>query len=415
MKPPLLYVTHRIPYPPNKGDKIRTFHFLQYLAGKFRVYLATFVDDETDLEYRPQVESFCEEVYLVRLRPGLAKLRSLSGLLTGEPLTCTYYRDRGLKSWIRKVAREQKIDDILVSSSGVAPFVTGDAFSKANRVIDFIDVDSEKWRQYASQARWPMKLLYQREAQELLDYERELANLFAASLFVSKKEADLFRQLARSSDARIDFISNGVDLDYFARDPGFESPYENGDPVIVFTGAMDYRPNVDAVVYFAEQVLPLIRREISKVRFYVVGGNPDPVVTNLGKHPGIRVVGRVKDVRPYVVYAASSVAPLRIARGIQNKVLESMALEAPTVVTPEALEGIDAHSGVEVLVGTNAQQFADHVVAVVSGHVDRAAMGKAARAFVRARFSWPDTLRQLERFFPLVAAGEADTISAVGG
>ena len=384
----LLLLIHRIHYPPNKGDKIRSYHLLKHLARDYRVHLATFVDDPDDWQHVPTVEKMCASSHFAALNPTLARVRSLGALVKKRSLSLDYYRDAGLARWVDQTVAAHKIQRVLVFSSAMAQYA--DKYRDARRVVDFCDVDSDKWRQYADKKSWPMSWLYRHEARQLLSYERQVARDYDASLFVSAPEADLFRQLAPESDARIGFFSNGVDTDYFSPDAAGPSPFKEGEQAIVFTGAMDYWPNVDAVQWFAGEAMPLLRARFPELRFYIVGARPAQAVLELAKQPNIVVTGTVPDVRPYIKHARAAVAPLRIARGIQNKVLEAMAMATPVVVTPQALEGIEAEPGRELVLAQDAAGFVEAVALLLARSGND--MGLAARARVERKYSWPSNL-----------------------
>jgi sugar transferase (PEP-CTERM/EpsH1 system associated) len=384
----LLLLIHRIPYPPNKGDKIRSYHLLKHLARDYKVHLATFVDDADDWQHVPTVEKMCASSHFASLNPTLARVRSLGALVKNRSLSLDYYRDAGMQRWVDQTVVSHKIERVLVFSSAMAQYA--DKYPNARRVVDFCDVDSDKWRQYADKKSWPMSWLYRHEARQLLSYERQVAREYDASLFVSAPEADLFRQLAPESDARIGFFSNGVDTDYFSPDAAGTSPFKEGERAIAFTGAMDYWPNVDAVQWFAQDVMPLLRARFPDLVFYIVGARPAPAVLELGKQSNIVVTGTVPDVRPYIAHARAAVAPLRIARGIQNKVLEAMAMATPVVVSPQALEGIEAEPGRELVLAQDATGFADAVANLLARQDNT--MGLAARARVERKYSWPSNL-----------------------
>jgi sugar transferase (PEP-CTERM/EpsH1 system associated) len=387
----LLLLIHRIPYPPNKGDKIRSYHLLKHLARHYRVHLATFVDDPDDWQYVPHVEALCASSHFARLNPVPARIKSLTALLKNRSLSLEYYRDAGLARWVRDTVAAHGIERVLVFSSAMAQYA--DPYREARRVVDFCDVDSDKWRQYAEKKSFPMNLLYRYEANQLLRYERQVARDYDASLFVSAPEADLFRQLAPESTAKIGHFNNGVDTDYFTPDASHASPYAAGERALVFTGAMDYWPNVDAVQWFCDEVFPALRERFADLRFYIVGSRPNAAVQALAQRPGVTVTGTVPDVRPYIAHAAVAVAPLRIARGIQNKVLEAMAMARAVVVSPQALEGIDAIPGTELVLAEDAAAFADAVGALLLGQDSAAAIiGQAARAKVQRSYSWSSNL-----------------------
>lgn len=335
----ILFLCHRIPYPPNKGDKIRAFHLLSALADNYTVSLGTFVDDPEDWKHRTVLDTLCAETCYRPLSSARARVRSLAGLFNGQPLSFPYYRDRPLQQWVDRVMQQRPIGAIVVFSSAMASYA--ERYVQVRRVLDFVDVDSEKWRQYAPKAGIPMCWVYAREGRKLLTAERRLAATFDASVFVSEAETQLFQERAPECSARTRPVANGVDSAYF--DPGLEypDPYaEKGVRTLVFTGAMDYRANIDAVVWFVHEVLPLIRDKQADVSFCIVGARPARQVLELARHPGVAVTGTVDDVRPYLAHAAVAVAPLRIARGLQNKVLEALAMGKRVVLTPEAAAGL---------------------------------------------------------------------------
>jgi len=337
----LLLLTHRIPFPPNKGDKVRSFHLLRHLAQHYRVWLGTFVDDPDDWRHVDEVRRLCAEVYCAPLDPRRARLWSVRGLASGEPLTLPYYRHAGLQAWVDRVVAEQRIERALAFSSAMAQYVQN--HPALRRVMDFVDVDSAKWAQYADGASWPLSWIYRRESQRLLAFERATAQAFTASVFVTAEEAALFRRLAPEVPAeKVVAISNGVDTDYFSPDRNYPNPYPAGERALVFTGAMDYWANVDAVDWFARTVFPEIHRAAPDSRFYIVGARPTTAVRQLATLPSVRVTGSVPDVRPYLAHGEFSVAPLRIARGVQNKVLEAMAMGKSVLTTAAAMEGIGA-------------------------------------------------------------------------
>jgi len=398
----LLLLVHRMPYPPNKGDKIRSWHLLKHLAQRYRVHLATFVDDPDDWQHVPVLQALCASTHFAALAPRAARVRSLAALLRNRSLSYDYYRSAGLQRWVDDAMRRHGIGRIVVFSSPMAQYA--EAWPQARRVIDFVDVDSDKWRQYAERKKWPASMVFGYEASRLLRYERRVAASFDASLFVSAPEADLFRSLAPESAQRIGSFSNGVDTAYFA--PGdFANPYAAGEKALVFCGAMDYWPNIDAVQWFAAEVLPALRARDPALRFVIVGARPAPEVQALAAQPGITVTGTVPDVRAYVAHAALSVAPLRVARGIQNKVLEAMAMARPVLVTPQALEGIEAEVGRELLLAADAAQWIEAAASALAGSAAaRDALGQAARARVLAAYSWDARLAPLDRMIETPAA-----------
>jgi len=390
----LLYLVHRIPFPPNKGDKIRSFHFLKALAEKYEIYLGTFIDDPNDRQYIEPLKAFCKECFWVDLHTKQSKLKSLTGFLNGEALSLPYYRNQALQDWVDNTIVTQDIERVLIFSSPMSQYVQD--HPQLHFVADFVDVDSDKWRQYAENKRWPANWVYRREAKKLLDFEIRIASQADATLFVSDKEAQLFKHLAPEIAYKIGFVNNGVDTDFFDPNLDYVSPFSPSQKTIVFTGAMDYWANVDAVVWFAKQVLPLITYQRKDVRFYIVGSKPDKAVQQLAEHDAAVVVtGRVEDVRNYVACADVVVAPLRIARGIQNKVLEAMAMARPVVVTSAAMEGIPGNAEIQVAVEDDPERFANSVLELLNLPFQQAPEN---RSYVQTDFSWKHSGYDLCRF-----------------
>jgi sugar transferase (PEP-CTERM/EpsH1 system associated) len=391
----LLFLAHRIPYPPNKGDKIRSWNILKFLTQHYRVHLGCFIDDPEDEKHRPTLEAICESCQFTRLNPSLAKLRSLSGILSGAPLTLPYFWDRQLAKWTETVLRDRKIEHVFVFSSSMAQYAIGEAAARACRVVDYVDVDSDKWRQYAAAKSGPAAWIYGRESRRLLSFEREVAAASDASLFVSEAEADLFRGLAPESAGKIGALNNGVDFEFFDPTLSYERPFDGPEPALVFTGAMDYWANVDAVTWFAKDVFPGIRAKCPTAGFWIVGSRPSPQVTELSTLPGVHVTGSVSDIRPYIAHAHIVVAPLRLARGIQNKVLEAMAMARPVIASPEALEGIAAENGRDIICADGAGAFIEHAVDLL-GQSRADDMGKCARERVVSAYGWSSNLAGLK-------------------
>jgi sugar transferase (PEP-CTERM/EpsH1 system associated) len=387
---PLLYLVHRLPYPPNKGDKIRSYHLLRYLAARYRVHLGTFVDSASDEGIVVALRELCADVCAVRLHPTLARLRSVTGLLHGEALTVPYYRDVRMRRWVETTLRERPIRKAVVFSSPMVQYVAG---ARGLRLIaDYCDVDSAKWSDYAPQHRWPMSFVYRREGRLLLAFERERAQQCDACVFATEAEKSLFASLAPECAPRLHAIGNGVDPQYFAPRADRPSPYASSDEVLVFTGVMDYWPNIDAVTWFAKEVLPRLIEARPRLRFFIVGMNPSVAVRELAKHPAVVVTGKVDDVRPYVQHALAVVAPLRIARGIQNKVIEAMSMGRPVVVSEAAARGLCARAGSDFIrAGRSPEEFAAAVLEL-RARPDREAVGRCARAAVLAAYDWDRNL-----------------------
>src|SRR5882672_8374477 len=391
----LLLLAHRIPYPPDKGDKIRSFHLLQHLARRYTVHLGAFIDDPRDWEHVDKVQKMCGETCFVALHAARAKLRSLAGFVTGEPLTLRYYRSARLMRWVADLLGSHRIERALVFSSAMAQYLEGVSADGIRRVLDFVDLDSDKWRQYSRSKRGPMRWLYRREAEKLFELERRYAAAFDASLFVSEAESRLFTTLAPEAAGRASVVENGVDTEYFSPQRVYSSPYAADEAVLVFTGAMDYWANVDAVAWFAREVFPRVLSNCPQARFYVVGARPAREVRDLARLPGVRVTGAVPDVRPYLAHARAAVAPLRIARGVQNKVLEAMAMARPVVASSQAVDGLRPCP--ELLEWTaDAPETSAQLLLKLLREPTPPALGEALRAHVFRHYSWPENLARVE-------------------
>lgn len=398
----LLYLVHRLPYPPNKGDKISSNNMLNFFSERWRVHLGTFVDDPDDWQYVDKVNEKCDDTCIVGLPSRKRVTSSLYGLLTNEALSLSYYRDAQLQAWVRETIEKECPDAVLVFSGAMGQFVKGLLPSSVPVVFDAEDVDSEKWRSYSESKSPLVSWLYRREANKLLAYEREMAASTDVSLFVSAEEADLFKTLAPESADKIKYRTQGVDSAMFDPALTYDNPYEPGQKVLVFTGAMDYWPNIEAVVWFCDHVLAAVREKEPDFLFCIVGMKPSDDVMRLGKLAGVRVTGGVPDVRPYIAHAHAACLPLQLARGIQNKALEAMAMCLPVLATRDALVGIKDHSGVITYVADSPEHMIDCALEILS---QPRQINSAGRECVLEHYNWDTNLRSMERL--LLGEGEA--------
>ena len=393
--PDLLFLAHRVPYPPDKGDKIRAWNMFRHLAQTHRMHLGCFIDDPADWEHLPTLRAMCADLACFKLDPRRARLKALLRLRAGQPLSLGYFHDRRLQHWVDAKLADPAIERVFVFSSAVAAYAMH--AKNAMRVLDFVDVDSTKWTTYAAQARNPMRAVWAREGRTLLAFERQAAAAYDHSLFVSEHEWQHFLSLAPEAANRTGWVSNGVDLAYFSPDLTFAPPFEPSGADLVFTARMDYRPNIDAADWFARSILPALQLVRPAARFWIVGAAPTAEVKELGTLPGVQVTGRVPDTRPYIAAADVVVAPLRIARGIQNKILEAMAMARPVVATPEAFAGVRATPGRDILLASGVDDTVQHIIDVLDGR--HATLGAAGRYAVETAHQWPVTLRLLDRLF----------------
>jgi len=384
----ILYLCHRIPFPPDKGDKIRSFHQIRLLGSAHDVHVACLVDDPLDREHVASLRSYCRSVDAPYQSRAVGKVKALLALAGGTPLSVAAFDSPSLRRAIKERIRSGWPDAIIVFSSAMASYVPPDC--SIPLLIDFVDADSDKWRLYAERSSVATRWIYRIEADRLGRFEREAAARADRSLFVSDKEAQLLG--LTPGDGRTFVLTLGVDTDYFH--PRNAAPA--AAPRAVFVGMMDYYPNIDAVTWFAPAVHPLVRARVPAAAFDIVGRNPGPGVRALGDLPGVRVTGPVPDVRPYLGRGAVAVAPFRIARGIQSKVLEAMAMELPIVGTPNAFQGLHTTAADGIASIDSAAGLADELVALYGDAAERERRGRQARAYVQARHRWEAHDRELD-------------------
>lgn len=391
-----LFLTQRIPYPPNKGEKIRSFHQIRFLLEHgHEIYLCCPHENDSDLE---SLERFTREYRITAKTVRLTGkwLRYLSGLVRRQPLSVSNFYSRELQASLDRLLDEQPIRNIVCSSSSMAEYVfNSPAIDRRDDrpclVMDFMDLDSDKWKQYAQASSFPMNRVYGREALLLSAYERRISEVFDACLFISRAEVELFAasfQPARQPIA----IGNGIDTQYFV--PA-DRPTANRQPVFLFTGVMDYKPNVDAVVWFATEVWPTIRARYDDARFIVAGMNPVAPVRKLAQLRGVEITGFVEDILPYYHRADIFVAPLRIARGVQNKILQAFACGLPVVATAMGAEGIDCRDGEQILLADSPDEFFERIVSLLEDREQYESVRRNALALVKTRYSWNGRLSPL--------------------
>jgi sugar transferase (PEP-CTERM/EpsH1 system associated) len=395
----IFFVCRRVPFPPDRGDKIATFNQIRHLSARHDVHVFCLGDGRQDLDNIQGLREYAKSVTAAPINALTVKLRALKALFSGKPLSVAALNDVELHTAIRDKFDELRPDLIIVYSCNVAQFA--ERFSQVPRIMQFGDLDSLKWRQYADRSKIPLKWIYAIEQRRLLAYERRIAHIFSRALVHTDVEKRDFERLIPGVPVAL--VGNGVNLDYFR--PGGEPKRPAS---IIFTGVMDYRPNVDAVVWFCNEILPFVRAQIPEASFMICGSRPVPAVRRLGKHTGVTVTGRVPDTRPYLDRAEIFVAPLRIARGVQNKVLEALAMGLPCVVSMAAWSGTVIPHGEGILATDNAEEFAEHVIRLMQDGKWRAEMARKARAAAEANYEWKAQMARLDQVIAAVSQALPD-------
>ena len=384
----ILYLCQRIPFPPDRGDRIPVYHQIRRLRKTHEVIVGSLTHPGT----RKNAEMLEKELGVKLLSPDHSRLRKISGMmlafLRGQPLSLGYFRNSELQKMIDTEMVGSRFDAVIIFSSSMAQYV--EKHGSVPVIMHFCDVDSLKWKSLAGESNWPLSWIYWRENRTLLALERKIAASFDACCVVSRNEAELFRKYIPGVD--VDILENGVDADYFSA-----LARKTTDTNIVFVGVMDYPPNVDAATFFANSVWSKIREVRPNARFIIVGARPAKSVLQLARIPGVEVTGYVPDVRPYLAGATVSVAPLGIARGVQNKILEAMAAGVPVLTTPDVARGLP--DGAEQLVFTaerNTAAFAFALLDLLKNESDREKRAAEAAEFIRRKCVWENKLCALD-------------------
>ncbi len=393
----ILFLAHRVPWPADRGDKIRSFHILNKLKTLAPVHVAAFADDARDVGFAEAERAGLASLH-VELRDKPQWLAGIEALAKDKPVSLTSFGSRTMQDWVDERIASGSISHIFVFSGQMAQYVPADFDGRL--IMDFVDVDSAKFESYADEGPRNvgggfMRWINAREGKKLAVFEAEIAARADANLFVSDAEAALFRD--RSGAKNVSGVSNGIDSVFYDPAASYKKLHPVfPDPLIVFTGQMDYRPNIEAVSDFAQNALPIIRAAHPDTTFAIVGRNPTEAVSALSALPGVQVTGAVDDVRTWLAGADVVVAPLRIARGIQNKVLEAMAMAKPVVASKAAAEGIDAKNKKHFRVAKSVADEAKIVIELLSDVDARLQLGAAARAHVTAHYGWAGQLAALD-------------------
>lgn len=393
----ILFLAHRMPFPPNRGDKIHSHHVLRALAALAPVHVACFADDPADAAEEPALAQVAT-TYCLRNRRKSLPVAGVQALLTGQPISLTAFHDPHIAAYVAATLATGRIGTIFVFSGQMGQYIPASFTGRI--LLDLVDVDSAKFAAYAASAKPPMRQVHAREACLLRAAEARYAARADKTLLISAQEAALFAsRLPAGARADIAVLPNGIDCAHFtpaiAPDPVLAAVPA---PRLIFTGQMDYAPNVAAVTRATHRLMPAIRVAHPLATFHILGRAPTPDVRALHGVNGTHVHGAVPDMRPYLSAATLALIPLDIARGIQNKALEAMAMALPCVLTSGAATGIDAQDGTDVAIADTDEALIAATLALLADPAKAHAMGQAARTHVLSHASWPAALAPLQHW-----------------
>ena len=382
----ILFLSHRLPYPPNKGDKIRSFWELKTLSRRHEIDLFCFYDDEADRKEVANIHRYCRSCYVEPLSGLRSRGRAAVGLIRREPFSTAYFRSRSMTRQIADSFKARTHDLMFVFGSAMAPYA--EQHPHVPKVLDMVDVDSDKWEQYAVQGRPPLSWLWKLESRRLGEYESRLVRSFANTLISTEAECRLLR--SKCATGKITVLQNSLDTAYFSPQESNSFPQiQSLKPYVIFTGTMDYPPNVQAVEFFCSEILPHVVARVPRIKFVIAGRNPSKRVLDLAANSSVRITGAVPDIRPYLQNAAVAVAPMKIARGVQNKILEALAMGLPVVATPLTAGALPRELAFHVEEESDPRQFGERVVKHLIGPAQREDIQRAAvkRFFDELRLS----------------------------
>jgi polysaccharide biosynthesis protein PslH len=383
----ILYVCHRFPFPPRRGGKIRPFNMIRHFARSHDVTVCSLVRSDEEASEGAGLSEFCKRYEMVQVEDAVQALRMFARLPTRTPSSFGFFYSAELARRVRTLAEREKFDLVFVHCSSVACYV--EKLEGMPKILDFGDMDSQKWREYAAYKAAPLSWGYGLEGAKLEREEARLARRFDLCTATTRAEWETLK--AYGTGAATDWFPNGVDAEYFA-----PSAVHYDEDHIVFVGRMDYYPNQECMTRFCADVFPLLRSKRPSVRLTIVGADPSPAMRRLSERPGVTVTGSVPDVRPYLESAALMVAPLNIARGTQNKILEGMAAGVPVVASRIAAGGVDADAPDHLLTASTPDEYVAAILCVLEDRSERLRLARAGRERVLSHHSWAQSMRRLD-------------------
>ena len=384
----ILFVCHRFPFPPKRGGKIRPFNMIRHLGERHRVTVASLVRSDQEAKEGAGLGAHCAHYEMVRVRNPVQAARMVARLPTPVPSSFGFFHSPELARRIDTLLRRERFDAIMVHCSSVAPYV--EHVRHIPKMLDFGDMDSQKWLDYARFKRFPLSLGFALEGRKLMREEARLARRFELCTATTRAEWQTLE--GYGTGVATDWFPNGVDSTYFS--PA-AAPYDR--ETLSFIGRMDYYPNQECMIRFCRETWPLVRARRPQARLFIVGADPSPAIRRLAEHPGVTVTGSVADVRPFLTRSAAMVAPLNIARGTQNKLLEAMAAGVPVVTSPVAAGGVDAVAGEHLMVADGPAATAAAVLQIMDDAGLRDRLARAGRARMLSHHAWPRSMERLDK------------------
>lgn len=395
----ILYLCHRFPYPGNDGSRVRSFNLIRHFKSQgHQVTVASLTRSDHETAAGEPLNEYCDKVIAGQVSEAVQNCRMVAYLFTPVPSSIAYFYSSRLKQRIAEEISTNRPDLIYVHCSSVAHYV---AEYDIPKIMDFVDMDSAKWLIYSRFKSFPINLGYWYEGIRLRRAEKKLAQQFSVSTCITRTELDTLNNYNLDIDG--DWFPNGVDSDFFCPDP---DPGSYQPDTISFIGRMDYYPNIEAMLRFCNDILPLIQQHKPDARMIIIGANPAPEIRRLEQLNGVTVTGTVDDVRDYVRSSAVMVAPLNIARGTQNKILEAMAMGVPVVCSSVAARGVEAEHGKNILVAANNQECADQVLHVLNNAEQRRSLSLEGRTLIEQQYTWDNALQRLNTIVERCLSGK---------
>lgn len=382
----ILCLTSRLPYPPNRGDRLRAFHFIEHLSQEHDLSLVSFISDEAQRDYLPSLRAYCRDVRVLPMSPRRSALSTAWNIWRQEPLQALYYRLGAMRRVVDDMIATTDFQAAYVHLFRMAPYVAD--HSQLYRIVDLTDVISKEIDLSLPYRSLASRIMYLLEKDRISRYEQWVAQNFEETWLISRSDSQALAQTSPRANIRV--VPNGIDLEKFSPTGQRCAPDS-----LIFVGHLRVLHNIDAATHLAQEVLPLVQKQLHACTLKIVGADPAPQIQRLGQSPAITVTGFVPDLNAHLNEAAVFVAPLRFAAGIQNKVLEAMAAGRPVVTTSLVNDGLGAQPDREILVADNPTETAQQIVRLLTNEQLREQIGSAGRQFVRSRFSWTHAVERM--------------------